>query len=186
MLTFLMLIVPAVQPAIIGPRFTVTLHDGSTLNDAVLMSSSISIRQPYGVLAVPVEDVKHLSTRIRHTADDDIKAIVAIKQLTDTNESVRKTGHDTLVAMKRKSMPQLMKACNSDNKSLAAEAMAAWRAICAIPGHVNHNQKDCIYTVQQDNVHGEIVEAEMIVYTESMGVQCIPIEQIVSIAPKAR
>ena len=187
MLRILVVLVPFVFQTQEGPLQGITLADGTVLADAVLQVTELRIQQPYGVLTVPVGDIKMVQTRVRLTAGEDKKAGEAIAALASDNDDERLKANNTLMGMKRKAMPQLCAFMNDakrqTNKRQMLMAQGVYIAISAMPAQ-QMVIKDAIYSVKQERVEGDLVETTIQVYSQTLGQLSLPVDNIISIFPK--
>lgn len=83
-----------------------TLRDGNVMSGTSKMSS-VSLTTAYGKLEIPIKNVTALDLGI--TSDKSVNDKVAnlIKQLSNSNEQMRKTAYDELVKMDIKAIPAI-------------------------------------------------------------------------------
>lgn len=187
-LTLVFVLVPVVEaPPPDLPKFQVTMADGTVLHGQ-FMHPTLSIKQPYGTLTVPLEDIKNVSTRIRVTDADNKKAHKAITDMLSTDSATKANGWKMLQVMKRKVYPQCSKmyaaALERKDKQQIEALQQIFQSVNAIAGYTETT--DSFYTKRQERVVGEIVETTIPFYTESIGIVQVQIEELVNCTQKDR
>ena len=83
-----------------------TLRDGNVVSGTSKMAS-ISLNTAYGKLEIPIKNVTALDLGITSDKTTSDKVINLIKQLSNSNEQMRKTSFDELVKMDIKAIPAI-------------------------------------------------------------------------------
>ncbi|MFO0936885.1 MAG: LCCL domain-containing protein [Gemmataceae bacterium] len=164
------------KPSIPGkgpPAFEVLATDESSLR-VVILDSSVELKTSFGLLVLPVQDIRRLDIGIRLTEDDDNKIQAAIAKLTDADRKARLQGREAVLAMPAKSLPAVRRAKKSitDPEILSTIGDVESRLVAALndKGEKEIMDRDTIRTGTSTFV-GTIITKQFKVQTGPFGEQ---------------
>jgi len=95
-------------------KLQLTLRDGSSLSGTTKFSS-VSLATDFGKLEIPAKNITSVDVGISSNKTTDDKVNTLIKQLANSNESLRESAYQELVKMDVKAIPAINKVINSAN-----------------------------------------------------------------------
>lgn len=184
MLMFLlMLVVPVAEQEkskVSTHQYIILLADGTKVQGNILLSK-LSIKQSYGILEIPIDDVACGFTRVRVSEAEEKKIIDSIKKLISKED--KDVGRKNLLKFGRKSLTQLRNFLAQDT-NLKEDLDIVRDLYRTILDRSPSNSLDDIATKLQGSVTGELLETVIPVQIESIGISQIPIEDIISFSRK--